>query len=254
MKKVAYLTIDDSPSKDMKKKLDTLVSNGIPAIWFCIGRFLQKKEKYAVHAIQSGHILGNHSYSHPRFSFLPLKKCFEEIQKTDKIINDIYRKAQIERPAKFFRFPYGDKGDFKRYTLSQSYIEEGRRRKEKLQALLKSLGYTRPTFKDVTYKYLQKTCLSEDVDWDFTYDVMEWAMCTKGMPSRISSLEKVLKRIDENFPEERKGLKHSSSVEIIVIHDHHQTTYMFKPIIEKLLSKNLIFKLPTQQDELLLLT
>ena len=35
MRKIAYLTIDDGPSKDMKMKVDYLVSKGIPAIWFC---------------------------------------------------------------------------------------------------------------------------------------------------------------------------------------------------------------------------
>ena len=244
MKKIAYLTIDDSPSKDMKKKVDVLVSKGIPAIWFSVGRFLKKRSKSAIHAINAGHILANHSYTHPRFSFLPLKKCFEEIQKTDKIIDDIYRKAHVERPAKFFRFPHGDKGDFKHYATSESREIEGKIRKEEIQGFLKKIGYMQPNFENITYQYYRKARPSGDVDWNLTYDVMEWTVFTKVHLFGINSLEKVLKRMDEDAPGEGRGLNYADSEEVIVIHDHSQTTHMFEPIMEKLLSKGLIFKLP----------
>ena len=60
-KKIAYLIIDDGPSKDMKKKVDFLVSKKIPAIWFCRGDYLEKRPEAAVYAIKKGHIIGNHS-------------------------------------------------------------------------------------------------------------------------------------------------------------------------------------------------
>jgi len=104
VRKIAYLTIDDAPSEDMKEKVDFLVSKGIPAIWFCLGDFLEKGSEHAIHAIEKGFIIGNHSYGHPYFSDLPLKQCFEEIQKTDRIIDEIYRKAGVKDPLDFSDF------------------------------------------------------------------------------------------------------------------------------------------------------
>ena len=88
MEKIAYLVFDDSPSKDMKMKVDYLVLKKIPAIWFCI-EFLEQRPSYAVYAIEKGFIIGNHSYSHKHFSDLSLEQCYQEIEKTDKIIEHI---------------------------------------------------------------------------------------------------------------------------------------------------------------------
>jgi len=244
VRKIAYLTIDDAPSEDMKEKVDFLVSKGIPAIWFCLGDFLEKGSEHAIHAIEKGFIIGNHSYGHPYFSDLPLKQCFEEIQKTDRIIDEIYRKAGVKRPARFFRFPFGDKGGLKYDEVFEPYEGEGKIRKEKIQAFLKSLGYTQPKFENITYQYYQKAGLLNDVDWYWTYDVLEWTIFTKEHVFGIDSLEKVYQRIDEDVPEGCRGLNYPNSEDIILIHDHPETARMFKPIIERLLAKGIIFKLP----------
>ena len=60
----------------------------------------------------------------------------------------------------------------------------------------------------------------------------------------IDSLEKVFERMDEDVPEGSRGLNYPKSEEIILVHDHPETTHMFKPIIERLLAKGMIFKHP----------
>jgi len=245
VRKIAYLTIDDAPSDDMKDKVDFLVSKGIPAIWFCNGGNLEKWSEHVIYAIKKGFIIGNHAYSHLHFSDLSLEQCFEEIQKTDRIIDDIYMKAGVERPAKFFRFPFGDKGGLKYDEVFESYEGEGKIRKEKIQAFLKSLGYTQPKFENVTYQYFRNAGLLDDVDWCWTYDVVEWSTFTKEHLYGIDSLEKVFERMDEDVPEGGRGLNYPDSEEIIIIHDHPETTHIFKPIIERLLAKGIIFKLPS---------
>lgn len=250
MRKIAYLTIDDAPSKDMKEKVGILASKGISAIWFCVGSFLKKRLEYAIYAIERGSILGNHSYSHSRFSTLPLDKCLEEIQKTDKIIDEIYRRADVRRPAKFFRFPYGDKGDFQHRVfnhseLSERYKSDGNVRREEIQGFLRSLGYTQPKFENITYAYYRKARLTGDVDWYYTYDIMEWKIPQNVHHSIVDSLQKIYEKMDEDAPEDQQGLNYPDSEEIIVIHDHPETTCMFKPIIERLLAKSIVFKLPT---------
>jgi peptidoglycan/xylan/chitin deacetylase (PgdA/CDA1 family) len=249
MQKTAYLTIDDAPSKDMKKKVDFLASKGIPAVWFCVGSNLRKRRAYAIRAIETGSILGNHSYSHRRFSTLSLSECFEEIRKTDEIIDEIYNETSARRPAKFFRFPYGDRGDFEHLGFQRSGFQEKRRsegaaRKEGIQGFLKGLGYTQPRFEKVTYAYYRKSRLSGDVDWLLTYDVMEWATFGDNDVFGIRTLEDIFHRMADDFPEGSRGLNYAGSEDIIVIHDHDQTTRMFRPIVERLAAKGVVFKLP----------
>jgi peptidoglycan/xylan/chitin deacetylase (PgdA/CDA1 family) len=220
MEKIAYLTIDDAPSEDFRNKVDYLASKRISAVFFCIGKLLDKRREDVIYAIKRGFIIGNHSYDHPKFSDLPLKECYEQIRKTDGLIDEIYKKAGVKRPAKFFRFPFGDKGGL---------------RKDKIQAFLRKLGYTQPKFEGITYEYYRKEGLLDDVDWYWTYDCMEYA---------IDSLEKVYERMDENVPEGCRGLNYADSEEIILIHDMSKTIHMFKPIIDRLITKGIKFKLP----------
>jgi len=245
VRKIAYLTIDDAPSEDMKEKVDVLVSKGIPAVWFCNGDHLEKRPEHAIYAIKRGFIIGNHAYNHLHFSDLTLEQCFEEIQKTDRIIDEIYQKADVKRPAKFFRFPFGDKGGLNYDEVFKPYEEEGKIRKEKIQAFLRSLGYTQPKFENIKYRYYRKAGLLDDVDWCWTYDVVEWSTFSEEHLFGIDSLEKVLERMDEDVPEGGRGLNYPDSEEIIVTHDHPETTPIFKPIIERLLAKGIIFKLPS---------
>jgi peptidoglycan/xylan/chitin deacetylase (PgdA/CDA1 family) len=231
-KKISYLTIDDAPSKDMKEKVDYLFEKNIPAIWFCRGNFLEERKEDAIYAIGKRYVIGNHSYSHPYFSNLTLEQCFEEIEKTDKIINEIYNKAETRRPAKFFRFPYGDKGGLKGVNVFEPYEGEGKIRKEKIQEFLKELGYSQPEFKGISYKNYRKVGLLDDVDWHWTYDVEEYHL----------PLDEVLSKMDEDAPEKGRGLNSLDSEEIILIHDHEKTAKFFRPIIERLLQKGIIFR------------
>jgi len=243
VRKIAYLTVDDAPSKDFKEKVDFLLSKGIPAIFFCEGKFLEKRPLVVIYAIKNGFIIGNHAFNHPYFSDLTLEECFEQIKKTDEIIEEIYKKAGIKRLAKFFRFPCGDKGGLKYEEVFEPYGGEGKIRKEKIQAFLRKLGYTQPEFEKITYKYYRKAGLLDDVDWYWTYDCMEYTVFEKQLFG-IDSLEKVLARMEEDAPEDCRGLNFPDSEDIILIHDHPETMHMFKPIIERLLTKGIIFKLP----------
>src|SRR5579871_1315436 len=108
--KHCYLTIDDAPSSTMIKEVDYLNSHNIQALWFCVGKNLELYKDEAIYALQKGHILGNHSYSHPHFSEITVEEGYKEIQQTDEIINKIYTLAGIKRPGKFFRFPHSDTG------------------------------------------------------------------------------------------------------------------------------------------------
>jgi len=85
----------------------------------------------------------------------------------------------------------------------------------------------------------------DDVDWYWTYDVMEWSISEKEHLFGVDGLEKVFERMDEDVPESYRGLNYPDSEEIILTHDHPESTHIFKPIIERLLAKGLIFKFPS---------
>lgn len=108
-----YLTIDDCPSRDFRKKTDFLVDNNIPAILFCTGNQITKElEEDIIIAIKKGFIIGNHSWNHYDFSILSQAEIKEEILKTEEKISILYNQAKIEQEIKYFRFPYLKKSDY----------------------------------------------------------------------------------------------------------------------------------------------
>jgi len=127
------LTIDDCPSKDFKDLLDYLIKNRYKAVLFCVGKDLEneKNKKLIIKSIKHGFLIGNHSYSHPNFRYLSLLKSKEEISKTDKLIENLYKRANIDRPLKIFRFTHYFEGGLKKW---------------KLQRFLKDLGYKNPYY------------------------------------------------------------------------------------------------------------
>jgi len=241
--KKAYLTIDDGPSCDRIRKVDILSRYRIPAVWFCLGRELEADPEASVYTIQKGGVIGNHSYSHPRFSEISLDDCCEEINKTDRIINEIYAQAGVERPAKVFRFPYGDRGAGNRfYDFNYSRYEEKRVRE--IQEMLRRLGYVCPSFPGITYEYYRPNREYGYLDWYWTYDAMEWCVFQNPPPYSIKGIEDILELMDLDLPERWAGLNHEQSEDIIVIHDHPQTTYLFEDIIKGFLAKGIVFADP----------
>ncbi|MEM4625362.1 MAG: polysaccharide deacetylase family protein [Candidatus Pacearchaeota archaeon] len=102
-----YLTIDDGPGKYMDRILENLGNN--KAVFYIVGRSCETSTNFDLitKAIKSGHIIANHSYSHPNFQSLSLKSAEQEVIKTDRIIESAYLSANLERKIKLFRFPYG---------------------------------------------------------------------------------------------------------------------------------------------------
>ncbi len=229
MKKIAYLTIDDAPSKDFRRKVDYLSSKKIPAIFFCIGELLEKRPKVVIYAIKKGFIIGNHSINHPHFSTLTMEQCFEQIKKTDEIIDEIYKKAKVKRPIRVFRFPHLDKGG---------------KNKKTAQKILRKLGYKQPKFRNITYRWYKKE-QNRDIDVYYSYDTYDWTTIDKKPEFGIKGLKEVLERMEENVPEGSRGLDYNGSNEIIMMHDFVETVHMFKPMIECLLAKGIIFGLPS---------
>lgn len=231
MSKTVYLTIDDGPSPHFLDKLDFLTERGIPAVWFCPGEMLELRPKMALEALRRGYLIANHSYTHPYFSHLTRQQAFMEIRATDSVIADLYQQAGIAWQHRFFRFPYGDKGDEPTH-------------REAIQHYLRKLGYVQPPFEDITYAYYCQFGLLQDVDWYWTYDSHDWCPYNPNPANRIDTEEKVLLRLDEDLPEQGRGLNYTGSADLLLIHDLEVNTPLFKQIIERLLQKGVEFRLP----------
>jgi peptidoglycan/xylan/chitin deacetylase (PgdA/CDA1 family) len=244
MPKAAYLTIDDAPSPDFLNKLDFLDSHNIPAVWFCQGNLMEQRPQFVVEAIRRGHIIGNHTYSHPHCSDLSVDQIFAEIRATDAILNELYAEAGVERQYRFFRFPYGDKGDGLYGDVFSKPDAEGGARRAAVQGYLRRLGYQQPAFPDVTYAHYRGLGLLDDIDWHWTYDTLDWSPFSDHPLHGVDSLDKVLARTQEDEPEGWRGLHYPGSADIILIHDHHPIPAVFGPLVERFVQMGLQFALP----------
>jgi peptidoglycan/xylan/chitin deacetylase (PgdA/CDA1 family) len=214
-KGVVYLTIDDSPSKDFREKVEFLLARGIPAIIFCIGSQLEMEARSedVVYAIKNGFIIGNHSYGHPRFSKLSVEEARDQVLKTDKLIDGLYRKAGVKRQMKVFRFPYCDRGDGK--CNSRGVSEDEKRHIAAIQQVLRANGYKHPRFNGVRYNGHIWPALFVDLHW--TYDV----------------------RNDGHRP---PPLKKTNN--IVLIHDNYKAAEEFARELDRLVEAGLRFELP----------
>jgi peptidoglycan/xylan/chitin deacetylase (PgdA/CDA1 family) len=252
-RKKAYLTIDDAPSKDFRNKVDFLSEHNIPAIFFGIGENIPKYENDIIYSIQKGFIIGNHSWSHPYFSDLTLDECQSEIKRTDEIIESVYQKSGVERPAKFFRFPYFDPGgdanseEFNKKALELPHLRTVYKNDDKrkaIQSYLHALGYRQPNFQGINLQWFINGKLLSEIDVRCTFNQMEYWLNKADAPGDLHKAEAILARIDADCPEEGFALNDLGTTDIILIHDHDysaQVIELFYRIIIRYIEKRICF-------------
>jgi peptidoglycan/xylan/chitin deacetylase (PgdA/CDA1 family) len=99
-----YLTIDDGPHPShTPAMLEVLAEHGARATFFLVGREAERHPDTVRRIVAAGHVLGNHSYSHPRFGSIPLREQLEEIEHADRVIA-----AFDGRATRRFRPPRGE--------------------------------------------------------------------------------------------------------------------------------------------------
>lgn len=203
MIKKVYLTIDDSPSMHMDKKVDFLVQHKIPAVFFCRGEFIQKHIYKVVKTIQNGFLIGNHSYSHPYFSAISLEQCFEEILKTEDLIEKCYLRANIKRPKKIIRLPFGDRGGDKEQAIQDFLISQG--------------------FEPITFDG------QTSIDTPWTWDSLDYKN------KMMQNPDLYLQNLENYFQQSER------EDEIILLHDFDHNHQLFDITMEFLLNKNVEF-------------
>lgn len=104
-----YITIDDGYHY-VKEILAVANEKNVKLNLFIIGSIIEENPKIWIEAIEQGHLLGSHTYNHYQFS----KHSYKDIKKDFKQYENIMKdKIGLEHynNIKFFRFPYGDKGN-----------------------------------------------------------------------------------------------------------------------------------------------
>jgi peptidoglycan-N-acetylglucosamine deacetylase len=205
---VAFLTIDDGPSALFQEKLDFLSARAVPAVFFCVGREIAGREDQLLRALALGFGLGNHSWSHPRFSALSAGDCSSEIERADDAIGELYRRAGLAWKDKRFRFPYFDAG---KPELMET-----------IQERLRELGYEAPAAQPGAGR----------ADTLCGFDQMEYLLGDPLAPEGLSRAEAILARIGGDGP--RDG-------DIVLIHDHDYTHSLFFECVESYLRHGIAF-------------
>ena len=98
-----YLTFDDGPDANITPRiLDLLDSLGIKATFFMIGQKVRQNGNITRRIQESGHAIGNHTYDHPSLLGKSRSVIYEQLAKTDAVLED----ATGNRPH-YFRPPHG---------------------------------------------------------------------------------------------------------------------------------------------------
>jgi len=114
--KVVALTYDDGPSSPYTNQLlDILDRYQVKATFFEIGRNIEKHPEIVPLIVARGHELANHSYSHTDMMFKPREFLLSEIEKTDKLLQEL----GVKQDSISFRPPFGRRFVVLSYLLSQ---------------------------------------------------------------------------------------------------------------------------------------
>ena len=98
------LTYDDGPNDPFTLKLlDVLSRYNVKATFFLIGKYVDQRPDIARELIAQGHVVGNHTYTHPNLIFRNTRQVKEEIARCDRSLRD----AVGDACAPLFRPPFG---------------------------------------------------------------------------------------------------------------------------------------------------
>jgi peptidoglycan-N-acetylglucosamine deacetylase len=97
------LTYDDGPNDVVTERLlDLLASHNVRVSFFLIGNFVRQRPQIVRAIASAGHLLGNHSMSHPWLAWQSSTRIRQELAGCNAAIEDA-----LGAPVRFFRAPHG---------------------------------------------------------------------------------------------------------------------------------------------------
>src|ERR1700690_376714 len=97
------LTYDDGPNDPHTLRLlEVLARQGVQATFFLIGRYVQQRPEIAREIVRAGHVVGNHTFTHPLLTFKSDAEIRRELSECNAALRDT-----LGQPVNLFRPPFG---------------------------------------------------------------------------------------------------------------------------------------------------
>jgi peptidoglycan/xylan/chitin deacetylase (PgdA/CDA1 family) len=97
------LTYDDGPNDEATERLlEVLARHEVHATFFVIGSFVRQRPELVRAIAAAGHLVGNHTMTHPWLSWQSAARIREELAGCNAVLEDT-----LGAPVRFFRAPHG---------------------------------------------------------------------------------------------------------------------------------------------------
>jgi peptidoglycan/xylan/chitin deacetylase (PgdA/CDA1 family) len=97
------LTYDDGPNDIVTERLlEVLARHNVRATFFLIGRYVRQRPQIARAIAASGHLIGNHTMTHPWLAWQSSARIRQELASCNAILEDT-----LGVPVRYFRAPHG---------------------------------------------------------------------------------------------------------------------------------------------------
>jgi peptidoglycan/xylan/chitin deacetylase (PgdA/CDA1 family) len=97
------LTYDDGPNDPHTLRLlEVLAKHSVHATFFLIGRYVQQRPEIVREIVRAGHVVGNHTFTHPLLIFKSATEIREQLSACRSALQDA-----IGNPSHLFRPPFG---------------------------------------------------------------------------------------------------------------------------------------------------
>lgn len=129
--RIIYLTFDAGYENGYTPSiLETLKKHNVPATFFLVGNYIETSPDLVKQMVDEGHIVGNHTYSHPDMSKISSKESF---QKELEDLEEQYKMVTGQDMKKYYRPPQGiyseenlqmaDELGYKTFFWSLAYVD-----------------------------------------------------------------------------------------------------------------------------------
>ena len=97
------LTYDDGPNDPHTQRLlDVLARHNVHATFFLIGRYVQQRPDIVRELVKAGHVVGNHTFTHPLLIFKSAQELRSQLDNCDRALTDA-----VGEHSNLFRPPFG---------------------------------------------------------------------------------------------------------------------------------------------------
>jgi peptidoglycan-N-acetylglucosamine deacetylase len=97
------LTFDDGPNDPHTfRLLEVLARHNVKATFFSIGRYVKQRPDIVQELVRAGHVVGNHTFSHPNLIWVSPQETNRELQDCERALTDA-----VGEHSRLFRPPFG---------------------------------------------------------------------------------------------------------------------------------------------------